>query len=373
MMLILLLVLIFVSLLYVFKITMFFAGLFKLSIGHSRQQFRVTILVPARNEEQNIGCCLESLVRQSYPKTMLEIIVIDDDSQDRTAEIVREYCQHHANVRLLSLGRCPTGVAPKKRALQFGVDAAQGEIIFTTDADCVAAPEWVEQMIAYFEPDVGMVVGWVLFASDKLTSLFHKIQALEFLGLTAAGMGSIGLGEPIIANGANLAFRKTTFREVHGYRDEQHIISGDDDLLLQKIDRTTGWKIRGAISPTTFVYTQPMSNLNDFINQRIRWASKGFRYKKIGLVIFLVATYLFYLLLMISLPFSIRYFSVFPYPGLALLLKLIVDFLIIAKATAMVHQPRLTKYFLLAELFQIPYIIYVGFASIVQKFEWKGR
>lgn len=367
------LVLILVSLLYVCRIAMMYAGLFKLKTGQNAQQFPVTVLVPARNEEQNIGRCLESLVCQSYPQALFEIIVIDDDSQDRTAEIVQGYCRQYANVRLISLGRCPAGVAPKKRALQFGVDAALGEIIFTTDADCVAPPQWIEQMIAYFEKDVGMVVGWVLFAPDQLTSLFHNIQALEFLGLTAAGMGSIGLGEPIIANGANLAFRKTTFREVHGYRDEQHIISGDDDLLLQKIDRMTNWKIRGAILSTTFVFTRPVANINAFINQRIRWASKGFQYKKISLVIFLVATYLFYLLLMISLPFSIRYFSIFPYPILALLLKLIVDFLIIVRATAMVQQPRLRKYFLLAELFQIPYIIYVGFASIVQKFEWKGR
>ncbi len=370
---ILLLVLIFVSLLYVFKIATIYAGLWKLSSGQNKQQFPVTILVPARNEEQNIGRCLESLVQQSYPPALLEIVVIDDDSQDRTAEIVQGYCRRHANVRLISLGRCPSGVAPKKRALQFGIDAARGEIMVTTDADCVASPHWIEQMITYFEPDVGMVVGWVLMAPDKLSSLFSNIQALEFLGLTAAGMGSIGLGEPLIANGANLAFRKTVFRQVHGYRDEQHIISGDDDLLLQKIDRTTDWKIRGAISPPTFVFTQPMVDLNDFINQRIRWASKSLRYKKISLVIFLVATYLFYLLLMISLPFSIRYFSIFPYPVLALILKLIVDFLIIVKATAMVEQPKLRKYFLLAELFQIPYIIYVGFASIVQKFEWKGR
>jgi len=364
---------IFLSLVYALTILSFYSGLFRLGSGKNKHLYAVSILIAARNEQDNISKCLDSLLQQDYPRDKLEIIVIDDDSEDRTAEIVQSYTSQNLNVRMISLDSCPPNISPKKRALQVGVEAAEGEIIFTTDADCWLSPHWTSQMITHFEPDVGMVVGYVGFAPERETSVFHKIQSLEFTGLTIAGIGSIGTGNPIIANGANLAFRQSTFKEVGGYRGEDHVISGDDDLLVQKIDQMTDWKITASISPDTFVYTKPISDFNEFINQRIRWASKGFIYRKLSLVLFLTSVYLYYLLLFTSLPFAIRFIFYYPYPTIALGIKLLVDFIFILKATSLVGRRDLRKYFLVTELFQIPYILYVGFAGILGKFKWKGR
>ncbi len=364
---------IFLTYVYASKILFFYFGLFRLKEGKNRKIYSVTILVPARNEEHNISKCLDSLLKQDYPKENLEIIVIDDDSNDKTAEFVQSYRSQYSLVRLISLGSCPPGVSPKKRALQVGVEAAEGEIIFTTDADCMASPKWISQMITHFEADVGMVVGYVGFSKNSEKSFFHKIQSLEFIGLTTAGIGSVIAGDPIIANGANLAFRRATFKEVDGYRGEDHVISGDDDLLLQKIDQSTDWKIRASISPDTFISTQPVSYFYTFIKQRIRWASKCLVYQKISLVLFLLSTYLFYLLLFISIPFSLIFLFHYPYPTIALLIKMTVDFLLIYKGTALVGRKDLRKYFLITEILQIPYILYGGFAGILAKFEWKGR
>jgi len=361
------------TLIYASKIFYCYQGLFQLKPGKNKKQFLVTVLIPARNEQHNISTCLNSLLIQNYPKDKLEIIVIDDDSDDKTGEIVESYSSKYPYIRLIYLGQCPAGVSPKKRALQVGVAAAEGEIIVTTDADCWTSPNWISEMMTHFERDVGMVIGYVGFLKDSEKNFFHKIQSLEFLGLTTAGIGSIGAGDPIIANGANLAFRCSVFKEVGGYRGENRMISGDDDLLLQKIDQTTDWKTRACISPNTFVYTHPTSDFFSFLNQRIRWASKGLVYKKASLVLFLLATYIFYLLLFISLPFSLLFIFHYPYPAVAFLIKLIVDFLLIFKGTALVGRQDLRKYFLLTEILQIPYILYVGFAGIVGKFEWKGR
>jgi len=361
------------TLIYTAKIFYFYQGLFQLKPGKIEKQFFVTVLVPARNEQCNIPRCLQSLIDQDYPQNKLEIIVIDDDSDDRTAEIVQAYSSRYGFIRLISLSTGPPGVSPKKRALQVGVEAAEGEIIVTTDADCWASPGWIAQMLTHFHADVGMVVGYVGFSQESEKKLFHKIQSLEFIGLILAGIGSIGAGDPIIANGANLAFRRSVFKEVAGYRGEDHVISGDDDLLLQKIDQTTDWKIRASVAPVTFVYTHHVPDIQTFIKQRIRWASKGLVYKKFSLVSFLVATYVFYLLLFVSLPFSLLFFFHYPYPIIAWLIKLVIDFLLINKGTALVGRKDLRKYFLITEILQIPYILYVGFAGIVGKFEWKGR
>ena len=365
--------LIFLTLLYLYKIASFSLGLFKLKPGQNQEVKSVTILVPARNEQNNISACLDSLIIQDYPGGKLEIIVIDDNSSDNTYKIVQSYCERYPFVHLFSSGICPPGISPKKRALEIGIKSATGEIIFTTDADCMASPNWLRRTMRYFEADVGMVSGLVAFLPQSEKTLFQKIQSLEFIGLITAGIGSIGNDDPIIANGANLAFRKSVFNEVHGYRGNSHIISGDDDLLLQKIDQETEWRIAAAPALDAIVYTKPSSDFNSFLNQRIRWASKGFIYKKVSLVIFLVAVYLLYLLLFVSVPIAIRFFVIFPYPVLALFAKFVVDFLLILKGTAIVDRKDLRKYFIIAELVQIPYILYVGFASIVKKFEWKGR
>jgi len=364
---------IFLTLIYASKILFFYYGLFQLKSGSNETEHSVTALIPARNEQHNISKCLDSLIQQNYPKDKLEIIVIDDDSNDKTGEIVEDYSTQYPFIRLISLGQCPAGVSPKKRALQVGVEAAEGKIIFTTDADCQAAPNWISQMVTHFESDVGMVIGYVGFSKSSEKNLFHKIQSLEFIGLTTAGIGSIGTGDPIIANGANLAFRTTAFRQVGGYRGEDHVISGDDDLLLQKIDQNTNWKIRASISLDTFIFTSPVSDFYTFLKQRIRWASKSLIYKKVSLILFLLSTYLLYLLLFISIPFSLIFLFHFPYPIIALLIKLTVDFLLMFKGTALVRRKDLRKYFLIAEILQIPYILYVGFAGILGRFEWKGR
>ena len=123
------------TLIYASKIFYCYQGLFQLKPGKNRKQFLVTVLIPARNEQHNISTCLNSLLIQNYPKDKLEIIVIDDDSDDKTGEIVESYSSKYPYIRLIYLGQCPAGVSPKKRALQVGVAAAEGEIIVTTDAD----------------------------------------------------------------------------------------------------------------------------------------------------------------------------------------------------------------------------------------------
>jgi cellulose synthase/poly-beta-1,6-N-acetylglucosamine synthase-like glycosyltransferase len=364
---------IFFTIIYAAKILYFYFGLFKLKQNDIQKKYSVTVLVPARNEEKNIVNCLNSLINQNYPRDKLQIVVIDDDSNDKTAQIVRGYFGKYNFVQLIHLEKCPPNISPKKRALQVGIEASEGEIIFSIDADCTVDSGWISGMITNFSNEVGMVTGYVLFDKQFENTFFHKIQSLEFLGLTSAGMGSIGSGDPIIANGANLAFRRQAFFDAEGYQNENHIISGDDDLLLQNIVKKTSWQVRACIDPQTFVKTKPVSNLNEFLNQRIRWASKGLVYKKISLVFFLISVYIYYLLLFISLPFALCFPLYFPYPLCVFAIKLIVDFLLILKGTSLVGRKDLRKYFLVTEIFQLPYIIYVGFAGIMGSFSWKGR
>lgn len=112
----------------------------------------LTVLVPARNEEQQIRNCLESLLAQNYPPELIDIIIIDDHSEDRTAAIVQEYAQ--SGVRLLSLRDwMPPGELNsfKKKAIEAGISQSRGQLIVTTDADCTAGPGWLPSVAYCYE------------------------------------------------------------------------------------------------------------------------------------------------------------------------------------------------------------------------------
>lgn len=365
----LVIILLLLCMIYTTRIFCFFSGLFKPRNGSNQTLYPISIIIPAKNEAENIGKCLDSILTQNYPAKKVEVIVIDDHSVDGTNSIVQKFAAIDSRIKLIHLTNNASRLSSKKRAIECGIQNSTHDIIFTTDADCIAPTGWLRGMMAYFEPRIGMVAGAVLF--EENSSLFSRLQSLEFLGLISAGAASIAMERPIIANGANLAYRKSAFLQVNGYEGHRHLISGDDDLLMQKIARETNWKVTFAFNPSTFIVTSPAKNLTTFLNQRSRWASKGVHYQDHSLVIFLISTYFFYLMLLLTLPLSFFGYHLFWVPIICFFMKLLVDFMLVLKGCKLFGKIHLLKYFPLAEILQLPYIVYVGFAGFLGKFKWK--
>lgn len=358
--------LIFLALVYLLQIFQFYRGLFQFRIGQNPTRFSVTVIVPARNEAANISRCLQSLLKQTY--TYYKILVVDDHSSDATAEIVQSFAKKNPRIKLLQLREKAPCASPKKRAITRAIAASESDIVATIDADCEAPPVWLETLMAAFEPNVGMVAAPVLYHEEK--NLFEKLQALEFLGLVTAGAGSLGAGKPVIANGANLAYRRAAFEAVNGFAGIDHLPSGDDDLLMQKIAGRTNWQIRFVPQNAT-VRTRPVATLRHFLRQRIRWASKATIYDGLQIKFFLVATYLFYTLLFAGLPLVLVGKLAPNVLLLTLLAKMGMDWLVVRRGSELFGRRDLRKYFFLAELLQIPYILYVGARGTLGKISWK--
>jgi len=357
---------------YCVHLGMFLVGLGRLRRGNNTKRFSASVIVPARNEEKNIGKCLSSLAAQSYGRENFEIIVVDDRSEDRTAGIVREFSKRYGNIRLIRVDEVPPGVAPKKNAVSLGISGSSGEIIFTTDADCVAGPGWIEGMMRYFEPGVGAVVGFTGYSRpDDVSLLSWGIQFIDFFSHTTCAAGAIGIGRPFNSNASNLAYRRSAFEDIGGFSGVFDLVSGDDDLLVQKLS-SNGWKVRYSISPETFMTTGPVRGLKSFLHQRIRWASKVGSYRK-DVLFFLISTFIFYLLLAFSLPISIAFPREFPVPLCAFLTKVAFDFAVIFRGTRLFNRPELLKFFPVAELIHIPYILIAAIGGHFGKFEWKGE
>ncbi|MFQ6609374.1 MAG: glycosyltransferase [Fidelibacterota bacterium] len=241
----------------------------------------VSVVVAARNEENNLAPLLLSLCQQNYPQNMIEIIIANDRSTDRSADIIHEFKNKNSMIKMVSILETPVGWAPKKWALNCAIRASGGEIILFTDADCIPSNSWVSGIVQEFsDPAVGFVSAPAPLTSRK--EFIDEIFLLDSLTQDGFSAGSICQGIPLSCTGRNMAIRKTIFDEVGGYKGFQNIQSGDDDLLLQKVSTLTSAKINFRMNADAMVYSSPPQTVNEFIQQRLRFASKGISYYKLN-------------------------------------------------------------------------------------------
>lgn len=332
---------------------------------------KVSVLIAARNEEDNIGRTLDCLVAQSYPKEFLEVIVIDDHSTDLTAEIVRSY--QNQGVRLLQLDEGDKLNSYKKLAIAKAIDMSSGDIIMTTDADCRMGANWVKTVVDYMEHGgFEMVSSPVAYHEEK--SLFERLQTLEFLYLIGLGASGIGNGVPTTCNGANLAYRKETFYRVGGFKGIDDLASGDDELLLHKVSEEAAHHIGFCRSEEAIVYTEAKPTLASFISQRKRWASKSTKYKDKRIVALGVVIWLFNLALLWGTVHFFYMLPVFDWVfALCVGLKVAVEFIFLLPITQFVRRTELLRYLPFLSFAHALYLVYIGVAGNMGKYDWKGR
>jgi len=331
----------------------------------------ISIIVPFRNESLNILKSLKSLEELNYPKDKFEVIYVNDSSGDDSLEKITGVFKSD-NIKIISVPQNFSLNAHKKRAVKFGIKNSRGSIIFTTDADSILQPDWLKNMMHFFEENTGFVSGPVEFYDKK--SIWGSIQKTEFAGLVLTGAGLIGNNRPVICNAANIAYRKSAYEAVSGFTGNMNLSSGDDEFLMQKIWKETSYKVKFCLNRETVVKTGSNDTIGQFYHQRKRWASKGLFYADKLLVIKLILIFLFYFSL-VMLPFlaafiSIKYFLIF---ALSIIIKFFFEYKILSTGSTILFSKEILKNFFLAELLQVPYIIIAGLSGIFGNFTWKDR
>ena len=373
MLLLLSIILYFLLAIYLIALIFFYIGLFRLHKGKNTKKYTVSILIPARNEAEHIKLCLESLVKQDYPKELIEIIVINDMSTDNTLEIVEEYVKSYSNISIITITEKPDNVAPKIFPLMTGIAKSKGDIIAITDGDCEVMPTWISGLISHYNDDIGVVTGVVTYKFyDDVNILLQGTQYLDYLSHTACAAGSIGMGVMNNCNGCNMSYRRIAYEEAGGYGHQKDLTAAEDAILAQRIHNKTKWEIDFVYTPDTFVSTRPVRTLKEIFLQRIRWASQSVDYPPIVLF-FLISTFLLFLLLSITIPISLFYITIFPAPIICFAFKSLMEFLILFKFTRMIGEERILFYFPLNEILHIPYILIAAIAGQLGTFNWKGK
>lgn len=366
------------TLCYVMLIAYFFRGWLRLEEFTAPAKFspvRLSVIIPARNEEHNLPEILNDLREQNYPASDFEVIVADDFSSDRTAETIRRFPME--NLRLVSLEEIPgihrSETPNKKRAIEEAVHIASGELIVTTDADCRVGTNWLRTIAAFFSSrGVVFIAGPVSYFYDE--SFLGKFQTLDFLSLVGIAAASIRNGFYNLCNGANLAYTKEAFLAVEGYSGNHHIASGDDMMLMHKIARIQSGRIAFLRNKDAIVYTHTEKDLAAFWRQRMRWTSKSTHYEDRRITAILVFVYLFNLLLLINAVYGLINPFYLRVAMWQFLIKIVADTIFTYSIAKFFRRENLLWLFLPMQLAHIIYVLIVGVAgSFGRRYAWKGR
>lgn len=355
---------------YLYYAILFYKGL-RSPLYQIKTYHKVSIVIAARNEEKNISNLLTSLVNQTYPQDKMEIIIADDSSTDQTAETILRFAEKWPFIKLLQVYNRDKVISPKKNCLQQAIDIAQGDIILTTDADCILQTTWVDSVVANYSNKADMVAGYsrTYLPNWKKASLVQKFEHFDFMVLLTAASGAILSGKPFSCTGQNLSFRKKKFYEVGGYQKISHILSGDDVNLMQ-LFRKAKAKITFSFYPTSFAYTQPIKSWTQLLNQRSRWASNLKKQITLNteLFLYLISVFLFYLAILVS-PF-INWILFFLLVGI----KAMIDYFVFKKgAKLFLFEKERMKFFPIWFIIQPFYSIIITVFGTLKLYSWHNR
>jgi len=378
-----LLILIYISLLLYYFLAWKQVPVFQPATNNLQPETVISIIIPARNESENLTALLHSLSAQSYPQQLFEVIIVDDHSTDNTAAIVRNYGA--PNIRLVSLKEYIDSAeinSYKKKAIEIGILQSKGTLIVTTDADCLLPKNWLQTIAAFYEKYHPAFIAAPV-SIDAGSGFIEIFQALDFMTLQGITAASVHKKFHSMCNGANMAYEKNVFNEVGGFKGIDNIASGDDMLLMHKIYQRYPERVLFLLSKDAIVETAPVKTVREFFNQRIRWASKADKYDDKRIFLVLLSVYLFNVLLVIlpvigifnNIQYSIFNIqcSVFKLWITLVIIKTIVELCFLFPVSSFFGKQRLLLIFPLMQPFHIIYTVIAGWLGKFGSYQWKER
>jgi biofilm PGA synthesis N-glycosyltransferase PgaC len=350
----------------------------KLSIETIRLEYKpnlkVAIILTARNEEKNLVSILEQLLKQDYPKTLLQIYLADDASTDSTSQIFLKYIKLYPNLFFnVELNLIYQEWKGKKKWIASAIDITQAAFILTTDADCSIPDTWVTAMVQTYEcKHAQFVSGPVAMTGNR--GFMSNFQKIEFLSLIGSGASAIGLERPLMCNGANIGYARVTYFDVGGFLGNESISSGDDEFLMHKMYTKLGTKaVTFCKNQAAIIHTKPAASWNEFYHQRKRWASKWENYSLAHVQWIAVWVFLFHLIVLIST--ILAFIQSFSWQGAVFLwgIKIVFDYFYLKSIASFLSIDFKKTTFINAVLLYPFYVVGFGLAGRFGTYTWKER
>ena len=322
----------------------------------------VSILVAARNEENNILECLKAIDQLSYPVHRLEILVGNDQSDDSTAELVQEFIHGKPHFRLYNITQPLSHQRGKANVLAQLASGAKGDYLFFTDADTRVPSGWIEAMLAECPPSTGIVTGVTLVAGSRL---FDRMQALDWLN----ALGLIKIASdwqiPLTAMGNNMLVSRPAYLATGGYESLPFSLAEDWQLFQAIV--ANGFGFRNLLQTNVVAFTKPTTTLTDWLHQRKRWMQGAMQ-----LPWYIIGA-LWSQALLAPAIVALAFF----FPTLALVIfavKVIIHTTFTAKLLYRLKQPTLLRYLPVYQLYApLASLALIVFYLLPVKVAWKGR
>lgn len=338
-----------------------------LSTQDSIPNTQLSVIVAARNESDVIQACIQSILKQNYPNQLFELIVVNDHSEDNTLAIANS--QQYENLKVLNL---PEGLTGKKAAIAYGIRQAKGQLVVTTDADCVVPSTWLQAIAAYYEAHhPKMILGPVAYVEGA--GLLQNLQQLELAALMGITGASAQQDQPTMANGANLAYEKAVFDDMKGFQGIDHIPSGDDVLLMHKLQEVYPGSIAFLKSPEAVVETKYTKGFVALLRQRVRWAAKSTHFVNVQHQLTMLFFYLYHLAMLACLVLSSWYSPLLLVFGMLWLGKFLGELLLTQAVKADLHTSVNLFWLLPVQLVYTLLSVLIAPVSILLPVSWKGR
>jgi cellulose synthase/poly-beta-1,6-N-acetylglucosamine synthase-like glycosyltransferase len=352
---------------YIVSISLLIYGFFKVKQYQKsdlKPKTSFAIIVPFRNEKENLPLLLESFSKLNYPTDLFDVILVDDSSNEKFQFL-------NSKFQISIIDNIRISNSPKKDAITTAMQHSKTDWVITTDADCIVPENWLLTFDNYIQQNkVFMLAGAVTYQCGN--SFLDHFQQLDLTSLQGATIGSFGLNKGFMCNGANFAYTKAFFESLNGFEGNDKIASGDDVFLLQKAIQKCPDEVHYLKAQEAIVTTKPTENWTSLFHQRVRWAAKTSSYnstfgKFLGLIVFFG-----------NLSFVIGFFSLLlgicSYPIFVIFAfsKISVDFILLLITNRFLANKRI-KSLLLSSLWYPFFSSTVALYSLFGSYKWKGR
>lgn len=359
------------EIIFLIALSLYFLQLVFFIIGASKKYSKLdvselpflSIVVAARNEEGNILDCIKSLDDLVYPLDKIDIIIVNDNSTDKTGELIESFIKDKPKFRTIIPKESIGNLKGKTNALANAIRIAKGEIILTTDADCIVSPTWAKTLASYFTKEVGFVGG---FTTQQDNTAFQGMQAVDFIYLLTVASGAINLNKPLSCIGNNMAYRRDVYNKIGGYEGLPFSVTEDFNLLMA-IHKLKKYKIIYPLDKESLVVSKPCLDWKTLYWQKKRWGVGGMASDLVGYLVMTWGYIAHVCILLLPFFFSIAalYLTLF---------KIIIDYFFVSPVYKKLKLRLKFFHFLAFEIYFIIYVIILPFIVLPnRKVKWKGR
>ncbi len=236
----------------------------------------VSIIICAKNEADNLSLFLPIIINQEYSK--FEIVLVNDHSTDDTLKVMHSFKDKHANIIIVHLDDIHSN-GNKKNALTQGIKASNYEHLLLTDADCRAnSTNWISEMTSCFSDKKRIVLGYGAYRKIE-NSWLNKLIRFETLHTAIQYFSYSKIGFTYMGVGRNIAYTKTDFLKVNGFKNHQHIKSGDDDLFINQVANNNN--VNCSLKVGSFTISEPETSFKKWLKQKRRHITTATSYKPV--------------------------------------------------------------------------------------------